>query len=430
MRRPVLIITVFCLTLACDRYPDPYVDLLKNYSFSYETNQGMRFFAGEWVSDSIKFRAVDNNAPFKDSIRVLFEVAKGGGQLTVSSGYTDTNGYIYTGWKLGSGSFEQILRANTYDLAGNYLNSSDLVAYGFRANEWDTLTDAYFEAGITGMAADTVNKITLMVNRGMLFRQGERYYIWEQAKAPFVSSLRTIDIDKNGIFYVSIWDGDLFKSIDHGETWVACTRPYPQGVYNIYVTISNDNYIWVSSYNNTARYSKDQGETWFDTGIEYSYYGYGDVFRLKDGSLLLQGSDCCSLLRSFDEGVTWVKVESPGYLKKLYVNDSDEIIICVSPFTLYKSTDYGITFSHVYGINPDWGSVMEDIFLKVNNFYYILVPGWGILKSTDLTIYDIYWINFNLRDLFIDHSGVLIGTYWNWQSSYQNTVYYRKNSEK
>ncbi|HUX58602.1 MAG TPA: hypothetical protein VMV77_16650 [Bacteroidales bacterium] len=101
----------------------------------------------------------------------------------------------------------------------------------------------------------------------------------------------------------------------------------------------------------------------------------------------------------------------------------------MSPFTLYKSTDYGTTFSYVYGINPDWGSVMEDIFLKVNNFYYILVPGWGILKSTDLTNYDIYWINFNLRDLFIDHNGVLIGKYWSWQFSSQNTVYYRKNSE-
>ena len=78
---------------------------------------------------------------------------------------------------------------------------------------------------------------------------------------------------------------------------------------------------------------------------------------------------------------------------------------------------------------PEWGSSFDHIFKKVGSFYYVLAPGWGILKSSDLVHFDEYWINLNLRDLYIDHNGVLLGKYWSWQMPYENAVYYRKNSE-
>ena len=430
MKRPLhlIIIILVLVILSCDRYPDPEVKLLRDYFFAFKQNQGERFFAGEWVSDSIRFMAVDNSSPRKDSIKVLFEVAKGGGRVTVSSTYTDKDGYAYTGWKLGSESFRQILRANTYDLSENYLNSSDLVAYGFRTNEWDTLPDA-MEYNISGMAADTVNKITFMVCGGILYRQGEKYYIWKEVTGQYLSSLRTIYIDRNRVFYATTWNGDLIRSSDHGESWQLCTRPYSQISFYLNISITSDNYIWVSTYNLPTKYSKDSGITWIELGGEVTTHGIGKVFRLKDGSLVLHGADCCSLFRSVDDGLTWTRIETPGYSQNLFVNDKDEIFIIVSPFTIYKSTDYGATFSYVYAVFPEWGSSSENIFNKVGNFYYILVQGWGILKSADLIHFEDYWYNSNLRDLFIDHNGVLIAKYWNYQSPYQRTVYYRKNSE-
>jgi hypothetical protein len=68
---------------------------------------------------------------------------------------------------------------------------------------------------------------------------------------------------------------------------------------------------------------------------------------------------------------------------------------------------------------------MDNIFNKWGNFYYILLPGFGILKSFDLKNFDVYWNNYNLNNLFIDHNGILIAKDWN-----MNRVYYRKNSEK
>jgi len=67
---------------------------------------------------------------------------------------------------------------------------------------------------------------------------------------------------------------------------------------------------------------------------------------------------------------------------------------------------------------------MENTFNKWGNFYYIIIPGYGILKSSDLIHYEVYWHNTDLRNLFIDYNGVLIAKDWDWK-----TVYYRKNSK-
>jgi hypothetical protein len=68
---------------------------------------------------------------------------------------------------------------------------------------------------------------------------------------------------------------------------------------------------------------------------------------------------------------------------------------------------------------------MQNTFNKQGSFYYIILPGYGILKSPDLNTYEVYWVNNNLNNLFIDHNGVLIAKDWN-----MNTVYYRNNSGK
>jgi photosystem II stability/assembly factor-like uncharacterized protein len=310
-------------------------------------------------------------------------------------------------------------------LAGNYLTSTDLIEYGFNPDIWNTFA-GYPENNIRGMAADTINKITFIVTNSGLYKQGEKYYIWNQVLDAGIGSPLTINIDKNGVFYVSNYAGQLFKSIGHGNSWEACTSPYTDLVYNIYVNISNDNYIWVFAYNHKTRFSKDGGITWVDAGNEISLHGYGDYFRLKDGSILFHGSDCCSLYRSFDNGLTWTKIETPGYSVKLYVNEKDEMFICTQEngLTFYMSNDYGSTFNPVYSVYAGWipGS---NTFTKWHNYYYILIPGTGILKSADLIHYEAFYYNSSLGNLFIDHNGDMIA-----KDSNKNTVYYLKNPGK
>jgi photosystem II stability/assembly factor-like uncharacterized protein len=141
-----------------------------------------------------------------------------------------------------------------------------------------------------------------------------------------LESPRTIEIDRNGIIYVSTTGGEIVKSPDHGVSWQKCTKPYPDNPYYIYMYVSNDNYVWVFKFDYPMLFSADGGITWIPAASELSSHGYGDIFRLKNGTLVFHGSDCCSLFISENNGLTWTHIETPGSSNKLYVNDNDEIL--------------------------------------------------------------------------------------------------------
>lgn len=431
MRRTIFLISTLFFILSCDRYPDPSISFLTDYSFSFQAVQANKFFQGDLVGDSIVFRAVNNRVQVPESIKVDFDLVSGGGSITVQSAYTNSLGEVYLKWKLGTGSFEQKLRARTYDSSGKYLSSSFMTVYAFKNDGWDPYTNDP-DGSMTGLVTDTVNKVTYMIAGGKLYKQGDKYFNWNEVTDPVVSSSRTINIDRKGVIYISTWTGELIKSTDHGLSWKSCTKPYPDRPYYIYIYVSNDNYVWAFAWDHKTRYSGDGGATWTDidplSGI--TAQGFGDIFRLKDGSLLYHGSNCCNMNRSFDNGLTWVKINTPGYSNKMYVNDKDEIFICTQDggITLYKSTDYGLNFTRLYSVYPQWGTSMENTFNKWGNTYFILIPGFGVIKSTDLgnpDAYSIFYSNSDLFNLFIDQNGVLIATTLN-----KHTVYYYKKSVK
>ena len=423
MKRAFLLLAVVAFVYSCDRYPDPSTKTVRAYSFYFTPQQRSSYFGGELVSDSVTLHVTNNLTSSNDSVRVEFEVVSGGGVSTVASAYTNKNGDAITSWRLGNDCFEQKLRAKSYDIKGNFLNSSDLVEYSFRNDDWNPMPtgNSYYMVDI---AADTVNKITLMISSGTLYKQGERYYQWEPVAGPWTTTLTRVNIDSKGIFYVSTNTGALFKSSNHGVTWVSCSSPYVSGSY--YIMISNDNSLWVYSNGNPTRHSVDQGSTWINSGKGFTFNGYGEVYKLKDGSLLLQGDTCCSLYRSFDDGKNWSAVDVPGRPVKLFVNEKDEIFIItqLSGLYLYKSTDNCASFTYLYAVMPDsWGYEMDNVFNKWGKSYYVVIPGWGVLNSPDMIHFDIYWINKNIKSLFIDHNGVLIA-----QDFDMKTIYYRKNS--
>ncbi len=419
------LILILVVLLSCDRYPDPSIKTLKQYSFRFENQSGQKYFAGEAFNDTIKYKVTNASSKGYDPLKVVFKVFSGGGTISVDSGYTDQKGTVTTNWKLGTQSFEQVLRASSYDISGKYLTSTDLTAYGFRTNTWDTFS-GYPESDITGMVADTVRGYTLMITNSHLYRQGERYYIWEEIIHPNLVSPRTIEIDKDGVVYISTWKGEIVKSTDQGVSWSYCTKPYADNPYYIFMYVSNDNYIWVAKFNYPTLFSKDGGKTWNTAGSALNSTSIGDVFRLKNGSILFCTSACCFILRSDDDGITWTRIETPAYSNKLFVNEKDEIFVCgqQNGVYIYKSSDMGATFNPIEGVGVAFRTTMDHVFNKWKGLYYIMIPGFGILRTQDLEHFDHYYENSNIDNLFIDHNGTLIAKQWN-----SSTVFYRKNSD-
>lgn len=424
-RKPGFLILIFSIFVVISPVcsPDPSTELLESYSFTFENQQGQRHNPGEKIN--VALQIFNNKEPVATPFRIAFAVTEGGGSIARETILTQDAARITNEWTLGPNSLDHRLKADIFRANGEYMTSVFLTAITMRENEWDAVS-AEPDGTITDLAADTIAGVTLMISKGSLYRQGEKYYLWEKVTHPVMDSPRTIEIDSRGTFFVSTWNGEIVKSSDHGISWQKCTKPFPDNPYYVFMDVANDDYLWVFKFEYPTVFSADEGVTWQTAGSSLSSFGFGDVFRLKSGTLLFHGSNCCSLNRSDDNGLTWTQITTPGASTKLYVNEREEIFICNQDggFAIFKSTDMGATFTRLFGCYPQFGTTMDNIFNKWDDYYYILVPGYGILKSYDLEHYEVYWLNKELNNLFIDHNGVLIARDWD-----NKTIYYRKNTD-
>ncbi len=407
-----IVLAVLMLAMAaCSK--DPGIRITDQYSLWFSNMQGQKVFAGESIDVQFGFSMFKTERYPVDSVKVVFNVTEGGGSMTVADVWISSDEVAQTTWTVGSDTFSQVITASVYDLAGKLISTLDLVAYAFRHNQWDEVT-AGPEIQIWDLAADTVNDVTFMTTYNKLYRQGARYYIWEEVTSPLFQHPdlpRTVKIDGNGILYVSTSGGNIIRSFDHGFTWQASTKPWSDIATYVQAYVSNDNRLWVYTAGRPVRYSDDQGDTWHDAGADAADGGIGDIFRLGDGTLVRHGLDCCSLAISDDDGQTWTPVETPYYSHKVYVNGDDEIFILSSQGTgetIFRSVDRGASFTLVHSVGVTFRSSYDNIFTRFGNFWYVAIPGYGIMKSADLLHYENFRVFSDLRTLYIDHNGIMI----------------------
>jgi photosystem II stability/assembly factor-like uncharacterized protein len=394
--------------------------VIESYRAQFQNTEGDRFEAGQPSEIIVSYSIYDALGLSDEPFRVEFEVIEGGGQLSAGSVYTDTNNVATTGWKLGNSSFRQTVRATSYRADGKRLTWSDYSVYAYRKGEWDEVSTSP-DGNMSGMAADTVAGVTLMLSGSTIYRQSDKYYKWERLNNSQSFQARTMHMGRDNFIYISTWNGEVYKTSDHGNSWIKCSKPYPDHPYYIYFYVANDNWLWAYKFDYPTKFSKDGGKTWQEAGSSLSSYGFGDVFRLKNGSLLFHGSNCCSLSRSDDDGASWTHIETPAFSHKLYVRENDEIFLTTQEngCTIYRSVNMGATWQRLYGVYPEFGTSMDNVFNKFGDTYYVQIPGYGVLRSKDLLTYEPFYLNYEIRNLFIDHNGVLIAKDWN-----SSTVWY------
>jgi photosystem II stability/assembly factor-like uncharacterized protein len=228
-----------------------------------------------------------------------------------------------------------------------------------------------------------------------------------------LNGAREIEMDKNGVMYIGTWYGEMYKSTDHGETWIKCTNPIPNHPYYSYFWITSDGDLWATHPDRGTWHSKDGGMSWSSIGSVF----ISGAFRMKNGwllSLIAPTGQRAGVMKSEDDGKTWTALTTPDYPYSFFVTENDEIIVFTqSNAGIFKSTDLGKTYRQVHSgfVTFNTGS-MQNYVKKLNLDYYIAMPGYGVLKTRDFEKFETLLNQPNINGVYINHTGSIAVMGW------------------
>ena len=228
-----------------------------------------------------------------------------------------------------------------------------------------------------------------------VFRTSDNGYHWLQINNGLTNTdIRALASNDTSLFAGSFGNG-VFYSNNAGENWITANF----GIENsrIIALSLNDNYLFASDYDTGLFRSSDNGNSWtqINNGL-----GYHIVYSLKANNSALFAGTSDGLYISTNNGDLWIARNNGLELCQIHcLINIDSLIIVGTAGTLeisegiYRSTDYGNTWSNVY---PEAGS-----FGSMANYDTNVIAGseFGIFISTDLGI---NWRPFSKGIVYIE----------------------------
>jgi hypothetical protein len=378
-------------------------------SFSYNilgNNQSAE--SGEYIETEIGVKIMLESLIPKSTQKfyIELEVLKGGGILDKTTIEADSSGKMVTRWKLGNENNQQTVKGKIYDSSGQFYSEFTINANAFFPNKWNTITTGFL-VGIQDMVRDTVNQRSMLLSGRDIYISKNKFYDWQKIHFSNNIILKELEINSKGEVFGGGWDGNLYKTTDWGQNWMLISKPIPGNNYHFELSVSKDDFIWVSRWDNYMHCSTDGGLSWRkDTTSIQNNVPLGPVYLLNDTSHLALA---LNIKQTFDDGITWKDLNNPKYPSTLFVTGKNEIILQGQEggFTLYKSADLGKTYKKVFSPYVAYGTTSWHCYDKFKNYYYMLAPGGGVWKTKDFEKFE-ELITFSLqRNLFIDHTGTI-----------------------
>jgi photosystem II stability/assembly factor-like uncharacterized protein len=197
----------------------------------------------------------------------------------------------------------------------------------------------------------------------------------------------------NFVALAGTWpNGRIYRSTDYGKMWVSIFRSYSEPVIHC-LAYGNKVCIAGTGYDGRIYRSTDYGKEW--NNIYFS--GSKDVKCLAyvDGDVFLVGTEgpTPEMRRSTNAGLTWPIIDTYGgnYLQSV-VHLEDGICLTTlggsAPAPIYRSTDYGITWS--YAASPAAGEniIFDFTYLGDGICLAGTANNGHIIRSTD---YGVTW---------------------------------------
>ncbi len=431
MKKIIYILIVLVSFNSCEKYPEPGSQTIESFNFYIIGNQ-QSSEAGQYLTDAVGVQInLESLIPKTDKkFHMVLEMTSGNGTVEQSIVEADNEGKMLTRWKLGDEVNDQQITGFIYDSSERFYSEFEIQATAFFPDKLNTITNGFL-IGIGDMVKDTINNRSMMISGMELYvKEGidNKFYEWQQIKEyGYPNNFKDIEINSKGEVFGGGWNGNLYKSVDWGKTWSLVSKPIPENPYNFELSISKDDFIWVSRWDKNMYCSTDGGHTWQnDTSIVEAYKPLGPVCQLNDTSHVALAQN---IMQTFDDGVHWNVINTPQYSSTIYVTDNNEIILQNQQGGMYKSTDSGLTFKKVLSPHVAYGTTSWHCYDKFKNNYYVLAPGGGVWKTRNFEEFE-NLITFSVqRNLFIDHTGTIYASGFNYSNAADDPTLVLPNNE-
>jgi hypothetical protein len=195
-----------------------------------------------------------------------------------------------------------------------------------------------------------------------------------------VSQVECFAASEGCLFAGSGFPGGVFRSTDHGESWVSAGVTSPDRYPSVWALAAHDTNVFVGNDHGVLR-STDNGKNWTSTSLQ----GAGMAFLVK-GTFLFASVSKPTLqfpinrvFRSSDNGVSWEATSTglPTALVQSFAVSGTNLFAGVYAGGVYRSTDNGDSWVSA-------GLPLADVqALAMNETFLFASTFAGVFRSSD-----------------------------------------------
>lgn len=340
---------------------------------------------GQELSDTLKIRAlIDNNAFAKARIKVI---QPGCAYTKEELLITNNNGIASFTWHLNSGIGTQAVKLFLLDSLNNVLDSAVATASGlFFEHCW--LPADCVPQNASNESFVELPDGTVLCGLGKMYTSNNGRY-W-QPHQTYPNQFQTYDVVSYGSHVFSLNNMNLQHSPDNGRTWITVGN-LPDIKNSTLPEVTNRGRLFINTIQGVLM-SADFGQSWTNIstithGLGYASYYY-DFCELSDGRIYTV-NNMRELWTSADGGNTWKSSFASYNYVSIYADDNDDVYIAMAGLNqgeLYRKRKNETSPALICSF-PNKGSQQAEItqVSKVNNVFYFLVAGYGLMKTADFT---------------------------------------------
>jgi len=359
-----------------------------NYKIEVIGGNNQSDTVGQILTDSIKIRVLaGNTSKRKWSIRVVQP------SCTLTIEYllrTDSNGTASLSWHLTPTIGDQVLKFYLIDSANIILDSTLANAKGLHFEHCWLPADC-IPVNASNESIVELSDGTLLCGLGKVYASGNHGLSW-YSHSTYPNQLSTYKVVNYGNHVFALNNMNIQHSPDNGITWETVGASLST-INNEPFEVSNKGTLFISKTSGVYM-STDFGQNWKNistvtNGLGYSSYYY-DFSETSDGRIYAVNNDH-ELWTSSNRGSKWTSsFANYGYVS-VFVDDNDDVYIAkVGPNRgeLYRKRANENTGTLICSFT-DNGSQPAEIsqISKVNSFFYFLVAGYGLMKTSDFTMF-------------------------------------------